>query len=96
MNFTFYAIRQKGTQKCLPELGRGGKTWLEPVIGLPPRLFCDERAAKVALTWWLRGITTVTRTRDWDGYYDEAWHTEPEPHRKAEDMEVIPITLVMA
>ncbi len=95
MNDTYYVIRKKGTHKYLPDPPGRGKTWVEPIVGQPPRLFCSERAAKVALTWWLKGITTVARGRDYDGEYDETWTTEPEPHRKAEDMEVVPITLVI-
>lgn len=67
-----------------------------------PRLFASESAAKRALTWWLKGITHVTRYRDsMYGEVDETWRTEmpvedplfPHVERKREDFEVVAIHL---
>jgi hypothetical protein len=57
-------------------------------------LFADKGAARRALTWWLKGITSVDRSKDYfTNEYDETWHEEAMPERKAEDMEVVPCLL---
>lgn len=91
----FFIIRHKPSGGFLPELGgvRAGYTHTEPQTHGVPRLFTDAAGAKRALTWWLKGVTSVFRHRDWEGDYDETWSTEPEDHRKAEDMEVVPVLL---
>lgn len=98
----YFAILHKSTGFYLPPaLGAGGRgfTYQEPADPAirAPRLFTSEGAAKTALTWWLKGITTVTHTAaDWfngeDG--DEHWHTAPVADRRAEDMEVVALHLV--
>jgi len=36
----------------------------------------------------------VLRSKDWEGEYDETWRLgKPNKERKAEDMEVIPVSL---
>jgi hypothetical protein len=64
-----------------------------------PRLFKSERSAKMALTQWLRG--THHRTTETEGSYEEGYYDVdglPEvihqPHRKREEMEVVPLHLV--
>ena len=92
----FYAIRHKPSDGFLPEVSgtRGGYTHTIPSTFLPPRLFVNAAAGKRALTWWLKGITSVVRYNDsWSGEYDETWQLEKMPERKAEDMEVIPVLL---
>jgi len=78
----FWIIRQIATGDFLPELSgvRAGYTHTEPQGHGVPRLFLDAAAARRALTWWLKGATSVDRHRDWEG-------------GKAEDMEVIPVLL---
>lgn len=91
----FWIIRHKPSGGFLPELSgvRAGYTHTEPQTKGVPRLFESAAAAKRALTWWLKGTTSVWRGKDWEGDYDETWSTEVEEHRKAEDMEVIPVLL---
>lgn len=98
-----YAIKHVPTGQFLPapsgRNGRGG-SHMEPVkvsAASPPRLFHTEAAAKIALTYWLRGIVTVTYGygNEW-GECDESWHTEPQPHRKREEMAIVPIELRIA
>ena len=110
--FKRWAIRHKPTGHYFPEVGpRMGYTGSEPIdmgegSAFCPRLFAAESAAKRALTWWLKGITSVMRTRsggDWGGYeYDENWRTDmpveepgfPHVERKREDFEIVPLLLV--
>jgi hypothetical protein len=93
MRRELFAIKHKPTGGFLPEHSGRGYTWTEPSLWLVPRLFLDAGAAKRALTWWLKGTTTVARNRDYFGEYDEVWTTEVEQHRKAEDMEVVKVLL---
>lgn len=87
--FKRWAIRQKSTGFYLPQSSRKrhGYTHDEPVTlesNLCPRLFARQQDAKTALTWWLKGETTVGWTTD-----DEDWHTQPKAERNAEDFEVV-------
>ena len=72
--------------------GRGG-SHVEPSLTEPPRLFHTEHAAKIALTYWLKGKVTVTYYIDYFGEVNERWHTEPVPHRKREEMAIVQIEL---
>lgn len=105
-----FAVRVKGTQRYLPRSqrrdGRGG-SHLEPVdftdrSSWPPlysrdmqiRSYTTERAAKNLLTSWLQGAIGCHRS------YDPYWAEEenyliPKPHRRAEDMEIVQITIVL-
>ena len=88
----YWVIRHKPSGGYLPGLPSGlraGYTHTEPELHSVPRLFADKGAARRALTWWLKGVTSVHRSRDWDGDYDETWHEEAMPERKLEDMEVV-------
>lgn len=91
-----YAIRQKSTGFFLPEIHKG-YTYSEPedaqLAYSVPRLFVTEGGAKRALAWWLKGVTSVYRGKDYWGEYDETWNLKVEEHRKAEDMEVVPVVL---
>lgn len=106
--FKRWAIRHKPTGNYFPEVGpRQGYTGSEPHnmeggSAFCPRLFASEAAAKRALTWWLKGITHVTRSRG--GMYEEPeekWETfmpvaDPQfPHieRKREDFEIVSLLL---
>ena len=91
----FYAIRHKTSGGLLPELYglRAGYTHTEPDTYSVPRLFITESGAKRALTWWLKGVTSVSRGTDYEGHYDETWGTHEMPERKAEGMEVVIVLL---
>ena len=105
-----FAVRVKGTQKYLPRPqrrdGRGG-SHLEPVdfadrSTWPPRYerdmmirtYTTYQAAKNLLTSWLQGAVGCTRGGSWDDYEESNYHI-PKPHRRAEDMEIVEITIVL-
>jgi len=90
-----YAIRHKPTGHFLPQSKRRrGFTNDEPCPYPLPRLFVREQDAKVALTWWLRGITEAEGHGPFDGPdFDDGLTTTPVPGRKAEDMEIVPMVL---
>lgn len=101
MKDVYWIIQEKSTGRFLPFTGRGF-TGVEPT-GFPhsPRMFSREQDAKTALTWWLKGITTVTRRSyqdPWNGDYDydEDWHTQPVPERQRENFEIVPVELRIA
>ena len=92
-----WAIQHAPSGAFLPApKGRGGRggTHVEPTHSKPPRLFQTEGQAKCALTNWLAGKVTVT-IGGWEDD-DENWRVEPTPHRKREDMAVVPIRLIPA
>ncbi len=102
----FYAIRHKpsGFLLGLPQ-GRNDKggTWTEPVDPYgpdQPRLFRTEHAAKIALTYWLKGQTSITYgggNEDWPIEDDcsEHWHINPLPGRKRENMDIARVQLII-
>lgn len=76
--------------------GRGG-SFAEPCepSTKPPRIFHQEGAAKRALNAWLKGQWHCSRGFDdfHNEYYEET-SIEPKPERRAEDMEIVPLSLV--
>lgn len=96
-----WAIRHKPTGHFMPQSSkkRHGYTHDEPVTldnsHHCPRLFAREQDAKTALTWWLKGETTVDPIQHgvnaWGEYDDWGgdWHTHEVADRKAEDFEVV-------
>jgi hypothetical protein len=90
----FYAIRRESDGAFMPQ-GRGrGFTVDEPTSNKPPRLFTTKHAADVALTWWRRGITTVSHTPDiFEGGSEEDWRTEEIAGRDAADLRVVSVSL---
>jgi hypothetical protein len=94
----FWAIKHVPTGCFLPApRGRGGRggTHVEASDAETPRLFRREQDAKTALKWWLQGAVVVT-VSEWDGEYDERWHTKHKPERRADEMAVVKVTLVEA
>jgi hypothetical protein len=96
-----YAVRVKGTQKYLPRPqrrdGRGG-SHLEPVDFSDPdswpkgyerdmliRTYATRSAAQNLLNAWLQG-------KFYGDEYGDVWTTK-QKHRRAEDMEVVMLTL---
>ncbi len=100
---TFFAIRHKPTGHFLPEhgsrKGRGGYTNDEPDATKPPRMFEHRRHAKGALDWWLKGIAGMKRSYSLYSKYDdvdeEIQTIESLPHRKAEDMEIVEVRVIL-
>jgi hypothetical protein len=105
---TEYAVRVKGTNKYLPRPqrrdGRGG-SHLEPVDfsnrhswpkgyekDMQIRSYTNERNAKILLNTWLQGKFVAHRSGSYDDY-DEEIEVKHQPHRVAEDMEVVAITI---
>ena len=67
---TYWMIVQWTTALWLPSMEGRGQTYVEPCNHLPPRLFTSERAAKCALTWWLRGHSFNVGFRSYDSFGD--------------------------
>lgn len=100
---TFYAIREKGSGKFLPDpyrsrlLVKVSYTNTEPTDSPDelPRLFTTPQRAKAALTQWLRGRQYSepgyqTYEGDWVGGGMKVTH---DPTRLKENMEVVEIEL---
>jgi hypothetical protein len=92
-----YAIRHKPTGGFLPppknRNGRGG-SHVEPEVGCVPRIFPTERAAKSALGQWLLGKFEHHWIGDEFGG-EEILTVVPQPHRKREEMEIVPVQLIL-
>ncbi len=92
-NRKWYVIKQKNSYNTMPFMDRAN-TGVTPCSDLPPRMFSSRRAAQCALTWWLKGNVTVTKTRHETGIfgaeYDETWQIDKVPGRRAEDFEIVP------
>lgn len=110
----YFAIRHKPTGNYMPQSDRtirAGFTHHEPrhPEAAAPRLFTREQDAKVALTWWLKGVTTADRIShgtnvfgeydDWGGDFHTRLVTDEDAERyamvprRAEDMEVVPVVV---
>lgn len=90
-----WAIKHLPSDTYLPApRGRGGRGGTRVEIGGPglPRLFGNETSAKAALRWWLGGEVHV-RHSSYDGEGDEDWSVKPRPDRKAEDMQIVCLSL---
>lgn len=97
-----FAIRHKPSGAFMPEpkgrCMRGG-SHLEPEKDVMPRLFHSERSAKAALTQWLRGKHVADYDWDYDDYSGKEYKYQcgtniiPQPHRKREDMEIVPVSI---
>jgi hypothetical protein len=98
----YFAIQHIPTYKLLPSpKGRRGRGGTHIEFGDPgqPRLFASEHAARMAMSWWLRGKVNVTTSAyssgpDWDEDVAEDWGIEPQPHRIASDVRVVRVELV--
>jgi hypothetical protein len=89
---TWYILRHKPTGGFMPEVG-GSYTASKPShYPKSPRMFHDERAAKIALSWWLKGRTTVTYYAAEDS--EGEWRTKPDPTRQREEWEVVAVGLI--
>jgi len=99
MNRELYAIQHIPSGGYLPEVGKSYTRSEHSTKGIP-RLFASAGGAKRALAWWLKGITTVRMVApgfSWDGSDDpeEDWDILNMPERKAEDMKVVPVVLLL-
>ena len=94
-SLTVFAIKQKSTGYYLPagKKGKGG-SWAEPEKGAAPKLFKQIGRANGFLTIWLKGGVKVSQYQTGDGDYDIGMSYVPQPHRNADDMEVVALALV--
>lgn len=92
-----YAIRHKPSGAFFPVFKGGqrrGSTNLDlPFVGMP-RLFSTKVAAQNCLRWWLKGAYEVWYG-DFDGDYFPREKTTPKDDRKADEMEVLSVDLVV-
>lgn len=97
MSLEFYALKADNGWYIPHPIGRNGRggTHVElvsPASGIAPRLFNNEGSAKAALSWWLGGPVSVSRSvsrgldNEWD---DETWHTEVKPERYHHNVRVV-------
>lgn len=98
LSIEMFAIRHIPSGHYLPSgyghNGRGG-TYQEPVpasVDCLPRFFDNRKTAMRALQAWLRGIYESER-EEYGTYWSKI---TPVPSRKAEDMEIVPITLELS
>ena len=92
----FYAIMQHSTGWFLPEPdNQGGFTGKEFREGNTPRLFLTKRAARNALTWWLKGTTYCTGGNS--SWSDDGadWHFTAKPERILEGAIVVTLELTV-
>ena len=97
---TFYALRQKGTDRFLTmdTRHRGtGVTHREPSEDGVPFLYLTERGANQALKLWKKGALTVRWVGGGSMFSDdgpeEDWQTHPIPGRDEIEIEVTALTL---
>lgn len=94
-----YAIRHIPTGHFLPmSFERGHRhSHDEPTANCIPRLFPNQHSAKSALTQWLRGKWTNSPYAVYEeGYYshsEQELEVEPVPSRKAEEMEIVTLSV---
>jgi hypothetical protein len=89
---TYYVIRKVGEPEYVfPYQHRGNTGVLACHCRQePPRLFTTKGGARRALTWWLKGIVTVS---NYDEYGGGDWHTVACPGRHRKDYEVVPVRM---
>jgi hypothetical protein len=97
-----YAIRKRGTNLYLPR-AKNGHSYVEPEVNggaLGPRLVVSRRAAVSILSQWLRGHHAPHYETESEGWEHPSYtvcvgtEVEHQPHRKAEEMEIVEFDLV--
>src|SRR5258708_4083284 len=89
----FLAIRHKPSGGFLAAAKGYGFTREEPTLEKPPRLFVKPGAAKQALGYWLQGEMFEGTESEDDGTINSRCIRKP--HRRADDMEVVEIEIVV-
>jgi hypothetical protein len=97
---TYWVLIHKPSGGHMPELSRkkrGGYTSTEPSRHPhPPRLFSSESAAKMALTWWLKGISWVDDKPDYYGEVDGGMYlSKPKVPRVRDEWIIVPVQVIM-
>lgn len=88
---TYFAIREKGSDKFIPlpkKIGCG-YTQVEVSDSEPPRLFTEPRKAQMALREWLKGY----QYNEWNYDAYEGPFVKETPHRLKENMEIVEIRI---
>lgn len=100
----FFLVRHIATGELLPQFkGRGSTHWnpAAPVSIISknrgvPKLFAEERRAKSFIGHWARGAARIAKEGTVSGSrYQEYIVTENTDGRKREDLEVIPVVLII-
>lgn len=89
----FLAIRHKPSGGFLPNVKGWGFTRTQPSLTEPPRLFAKMGPLKQALDNWLQGEQFEV-----DAFEDDSVtriRVVPRPERRAKDMEVVEIELIV-
>ena len=89
---TFYIVRNKQTEECLPIAKQRNSTSARLSTTLPPRLFRTSGAAKNALNWWSQGVSYANYGRGDDYLIDVVKVRD----RNKDDMEVVEVTLTLS
>lgn len=89
----YLVVRHIPTGKMIPQpyhRQKGGSSYLEPEEPWkhPPRLFRNQASARSFLSIWLKGRVITNNDRENTGY-------QPVPSRIKEEMEIIPLKLVL-
>lgn len=89
MNVTMYAIREHGTNNFLPEINGRGNSFVNPtpIDKSKPRLFPQERNARIALSHWRKGELHTDRS----DLGNEHTTLKPRPDRLVLNMVVVPV-----
>lgn len=96
---TFYVVREKNTDRYIPQpegrQGRGG-SFTEPTPFLDNiRLFRTQKQARAFLSMWLKGRLHGEFDYEEGVRYTYGYRVQPVATRKRENMEVVPVTLLL-
>lgn len=91
----FLAIRHRPSGGLLPNVRGYGFTRTDPSTTEPPRLFVRMASAKQALNYWLQGEHYETTDSDSDFGTSITLNCRRRPDRRAEDMEIVEIEIVV-
>lgn len=100
---TYWAIMRKSDGFYIPKpIGRNGRggSFCEPEDPSTPhfemRLFTSENGARIALHAWLKGRYEQRYSYDdWGNKEYESIEIVKQPHRRADDMSVVPVKCVL-
>lgn len=94
----YYAIRHNPSGAFFPLFKKGqrrGSTYLNLPFKGPPRLFTTETGAKNCMRWWLGGepIPEYDSDDGYSSYQVGASIGKGDPNRKADELEIIKVTI---
>ncbi len=96
MTINVFVVRHTPSGKFLPP-ARVFKSATRQEPSDQPRIFYKERDAKVAASWWARGIASANHTSEWERSDREAPDIQSEPvaGRRLGDLEICEATLTI-